>query len=63
MGQQHMLPHLAVFLSFFFFFDAVADFIFLGSKITVGSDCSHEIKRYLLHSSSLKKKKIIFFFT
>ena len=26
----------------------VTDFIFLGSKITVDSDCSHEIKRYLL---------------
>ena len=26
----------------------VADFIFLGSKITAGSDCSHEIKRRLL---------------
>ena len=26
----------------------VADFIFLGSKITAGSDCSHEIKRHLL---------------
>ena len=26
----------------------VADFIFLGSKITADSDCSHEIKRYLL---------------
>ena len=25
-----------------------ADFIFLGSKITVDSDCSHEIKRRLL---------------
>ena len=24
------------------------DFIFLGSKITVGGDCSHEIKRRLL---------------
>ena len=24
--------------------EAVADFIFLGSKITVDSDCSHEIK-------------------
>ena len=24
------------------------DFIFLGSKITVDSDCSHEIKRHLL---------------
>ena len=27
---------------------AVRDFIFLGSKITVDSDCSHEIKRCLL---------------
>ena len=26
----------------------VIDFIFLGSKITVGSDCSHEIKRHFL---------------
>ena len=26
----------------------VSDFIFLGSKITVDSDCSHEIKRRLL---------------
>ena len=26
----------------------MADFIFLGSKITVGGDCSHEIKRRLL---------------
>ena len=28
--------------------EAVADFIFLGSKITVDSDYSHEIKRRLL---------------
>ena len=27
---------------------AVAGFIFLGSKLTVDSDCSHEIKRCLL---------------
>ena len=27
---------------------AVTDFIFLGSKITEDSDCSHEIKRHLL---------------
>ena len=27
---------------------AVIDFIFLGSKITMDSDFSHEIKRYLL---------------
>ena len=26
----------------------VGDFIFLGSKITSDSECSHEIKRYLL---------------
>ena len=26
----------------------VTDFIFLGSKISVDVDCSHEIKRYLL---------------
>ena len=26
----------------------VADFIFLGSKITVNGDCSHKIKRHLL---------------
>ena len=26
----------------------VTDFIFLGSKITVDGDCSHEIKRHLL---------------
>ena len=28
--------------------DTVADFIFLGSKITEDGDCSHEIKRCLL---------------
>ena len=28
--------------------EAVTDFIFLGSQITVDSDCSHEIKRCLL---------------
>ena len=28
--------------------DTVADFIFLGSKITADDDCSHEIKRHLL---------------
>ena len=28
--------------------ETVADFIFLGSKITVDGDCSHEIKRCLL---------------
>ena len=33
--------------------ETVTDFIFLGSKITVDIDCSHEIKRHLL----LRKKK------
>ena len=32
--------------------ETVADFIFLGSKITADGDCSHEIKRRLL----LKRK-------
>ena len=28
--------------------EALADFIFSGSKITADGDCSHEIKRHLL---------------
>ena len=28
--------------------ETVADFIFLGSKITAGGDCSHEIRRHSL---------------
>ena len=28
--------------------EKVSDFIFGGSKITAGGDCSHEIKRHLL---------------
>ena len=28
--------------------ETVTDFIFLGFKITVNGDCSHEIKRHLL---------------
>ena len=31
--------------------ETVTDFIFLGSKITANSDCSHEIKRLLLLGS------------
>ena len=34
--------------------EAVTDYIFLGSKITAESDCSHEIKRCLL----LGRKKL-----
>ena len=44
----------------------VTDFIFLGSKITVGGDCSHEIKRHLLlgrkimtHLNSILKSRDI----
>ena len=28
--------------------ETVADFIFLGSKITANGDCSHDIERHLL---------------
>ena len=48
--------------------ETVADFIFLGSKITVDSECSHEIKRHLLLGrkaitnldSTLKSRDIVF---
>ena len=33
--------------------ETVADFIFLGSKITADGDCSHEIKRRLLFGRKL----------
>ena len=36
--------------------EAETDFIFLGSKITVDSACSHEIKRHLLLESKVSKK-------
>ena len=46
--------------------ETVADFIFLGSKITVHGDCSHEIKRCLLlgrkamsNLDSILKSKVI----
>ena len=47
--------------------EIVTDFIFGGSKITADSDCSHEIKRYLLRGrkvmnnldSILKSRDII----
>ena len=47
--------------------EAMSDFIFLGSKFTVDSDCSHEIKRHFLlgkktmtiPDSILKSKDII----
>ena len=48
--------------------ETVRDFIFLGSQITADGDCSHEIKRHLLHGrkavtkldSILKSRDIIF---
>ena len=36
--------------------EAVTDFLFLGSNITVDGDCSHEIKRCLL----LQRKAIMY---
>ena len=33
--------------------ETVTDFIFLGSKITADGDCSHKLKRYLLHGKNL----------
>ena len=33
--------------------ETVADFIFLGSKLTADGDCSHEIKRHLLLGSKV----------
>ena len=35
--------------------ETVADFIFLGSKITVDGNCSHEIKRHLLLGRKVMK--------
>ena len=35
--------------------ETVADFIFLGSKITADGDCSHEIKIFLLLGRKAKK--------
>ena len=36
--------------------ETVADFIFLGSKITADGDCSHEIKRRLLFGRKVMTK-------
>ena len=36
--------------------ETVADFIFLGSKITADGDCSHEIKRRLLLGRKIMTK-------
>ena len=37
--------------------ETVADFIFLGSKITADGDCSHEIKRCLVLGRKVMTKK------
>ena len=39
--------------------EIVTDFIFLGSKITVNGDCSHEIKRRLLFGRKDKSRQCI----
>ena len=39
--------------------ETVTDFTFLGSRITVDSDCSHEIKRCLLLGRKAKKLRQI----
>ena len=39
--------------------ETVADFIFLGSKITVDDDCSHEIKRRLLLGRKVQPRQHI----
>ena len=40
--------------------EAVADFFFLGSKIIVNSDCSHEISRVLLLGRKAMKKQRVY---
>ena len=40
--------------------ETVADFIFLGSKITVNGDCSHEVKRCLLQEEKLQQTRIAY---
>ena len=37
--------------------DTVADFIFLGSKITAGGDCSHEIKMFTPSKESYDQRR------
>ena len=39
--------------------ETVTDFIFLGSKITADSDCSHEIKRCLLLGRKAMTKTLL----
>ena len=39
--------------------ETVADFIFLGSKITADGDCSHEVKRLHGRKSFLLGRKVL----
>ena len=39
--------------------ETVTDFIFLGSKITGDSDCSHEIKKCLLLGRKADKHRVL----
>ena len=36
--------------------ETMADFIFLGSRITADGDCSHEVKRHLLFGRQFMTK-------
>ena len=43
--------------------ETVADFVFLGFKITADADCSHEIKRHLLLGypwNGFEKLKVVY---
>ena len=40
--------------------ETVADFIFLGSKVTADGDCSHEIKRRLLLGKKAMTNRLVY---
>ena len=40
--------------------ETVTDFTLLGSKITADGDCSHEIKRRLLHGRKVMTNNIVY---
>ena len=43
--------------------ETVADFMFLGSKITADGDCSHEIKRHLLLGRKVMTNLLLSYFS
>ena len=47
-NEDHDIGHITSWQINGEIMETVTDFIFLGSKITVDSDCSHAIKRHLL---------------